>query len=159
MKNYQWHGEPVQVQFGYSEIPKDEKNIYYWHNYYCEEGSPFKLFGKDTCKIRSVRVMYADQSFVISNIHGEAIHKLIDGGFPNTPHRSIADDLFVEVGEDAEDVQKLTYGRGAQEQNPPNMEQFWESIRLERAYNLAKAEALGDDHAIRMFKMLINGRK
>ncbi|WP_420582065.1 hypothetical protein [Reichenbachiella sp.] len=90
MKNYQWQGEPVKVEFGCSTVQENKEKPLYWYNYLCDKGG-------GTAEIPSIRITSkSGESFVINNQCGIGVHKLINCGWPNMPHSSLPDEGFEE---------------------------------------------------------------
>lgn len=90
-RDYQWHGEPVMVEFGLCTGGLVKDKPLWWTNYECSF-SP----GKSGFAIEAVKVIYGKEEFVISNQYGRGVHKLLNGGWPNLGHGSLPMDGFMK---------------------------------------------------------------
>lgn len=81
---YRWQGQPVSVKFGFVKAVPVEETPLHWMNYYA-------LNGAGPQKIPAVEVRLLKQKFMIANFYGMGERKLVAGGWPNRPHRSIPD--------------------------------------------------------------------
>jgi len=91
MKQYEWQGEPVKVEFGAAAFSRNEEKPLYWYNYECRKSG--------TGVIDAVRITTkSGQTFIIANHFGIGVHKLLRGGWPNLGHSSIPDDCHFEGG-------------------------------------------------------------
>ncbi len=87
---YKWQGEKINVRFGYCSVKLNNNNPLFWYNYFCANADNDVQIEK----IPAIEVMYNDEVFCISNIHGEGHAKLINGGWPNMAHRSLPASTF-----------------------------------------------------------------
>lgn len=89
---YQWHGEPVSVEFGFCMVTKNEEKPMYWYNYLVSISPEGKF-----ATIPAIKITTKDgYSFCIANHHAYGIHKLIEGGWPNHGHSSLPLESFTE---------------------------------------------------------------
>lgn len=93
--NYCWHGEPVEVKFGYCNISENTEKPMYWYNYECRTSS---VIG--SALIPAIYITSKDgQQWVIANHFGIGIYKLLQGGWPNCTHFSLDKNTFKEAKE------------------------------------------------------------
>lgn len=118
MSNYKWHGEPVQVEFGFSEVIPKEEMPGYWLNYEHSQGKKW---------IESLKVTTQDgKEFCISNHSGIGVNKLLKGGWPSNSHFSLPLDTFhpdplgvvLEFNRDAWEEQERNRDAWLKENNP-----------------------------------------
>lgn len=89
---YQWQGEDVKVVFGNCIVKEVQDKPLWWYNYECNIGLP-----KGMACIPTVQITTKDKhTFMLSNHYGIAVHKLINGGWPNFSHFSI-DGVFSTI--------------------------------------------------------------
>lgn len=125
---YQWQGEPVIVEFGYSEVKPDTEKPLMWYNYECD----LAVGTMGIAKIPSIEITYGDSSFVLANHFGLGVEKLRRGGWPNFPHASLPDNSFnqdnsfVILEFDIDGIKKLDKERDAwmQKTNPEEFEKL-----------------------------------
>lgn len=83
---YQWHGEPVQVEFGNCVVKDNKDKPLWWWNYECAMERPSGM----AC-IPVVRITdNTGYSFMIANHDGIGVHKLLNGGWPGHQHFTVS---------------------------------------------------------------------
>lgn len=88
--NFQWQGEPVTVEFGFSIIQENTDRPLYWYNYEC-----FLNGDMGRTAVESIRITCGNgEQFVIANHFNIGVNKLLNGGWPNHKHSSLPDDGF-----------------------------------------------------------------
>lgn len=85
---YQWQGEPVKVEFGTCVVEENKDKPMWWYNFECNLTHP-----KGIAVIEAVRVIHETGSFILANHCGIAVHKLLNGGWPNYAHFSLDGDF------------------------------------------------------------------
>jgi len=88
-KIYKWQGEPVEVKFGYVTVKENLEKPLYWYNYECNMNKVGAEWKHKFALIPAVKVIHDNGSFLLSNQAGLAVHKLINGGWPNYTHASL----------------------------------------------------------------------
>lgn len=146
--NYQWHGKPVKVRFGYVEQRENTEKPLYWYNFECQnekqlDGTfiPDRMASGDGRKfalIPAIEVTQDGQTWLIANHYGIGVNKLLKGGWPNSTHFSLAGDFK----EDAAPYFKITefdlegyehhesYRRKWQKENYPAEFEQMERLRI-----------------------------
>lgn len=111
---YQWQGEPVKVEFGYSTVKTVQEKPLWWYNY------ETSLTHEDIAVIPAVRVTAYGEPFILSNHNGIAVNKLSKGGWPNMPHFSLPSDSFKECSDEwcnLNEFDELEYSQHESERN------------------------------------------
>lgn len=89
MNNYQWQGQKVKVTFGYVNVTENIEKPLYWYNYECHQNKVGAEWKHKFALIPAVKVTTENSEFLLSNQAGLAVHKLINGGWPNYSHSSL----------------------------------------------------------------------
>jgi len=90
MSKYQWQGEPVQVEFGYVNQKENLDKPLYWYNYECAMNKVGAEWKHKFALIPACKVTSSNGSmFLLANMSGIGVHKLLNGGWPNYAHFSL----------------------------------------------------------------------
>jgi hypothetical protein len=83
-----WHGEPIDVKFGYVGISPNKDKPMWWYNYECN------LFGGGYATIPAIEIKQDGHIWYIANHFNIGMNKLRRGGWPNLGHKSLDGDGF-----------------------------------------------------------------
>ena len=90
---YQWHGQPVKVEFGYCRVTENKEKPLWWYNYEClwddYHQKERRSAGEKFAHVPAIKVHGEGQPFCIANHHGIGVHKLINCGWPSHKHFSL----------------------------------------------------------------------
>lgn len=149
--NYQWHGEPVAVRFGYVKQKENTEKPLFWYNFECHNEKQLDDSyqtdrmcsgdGRKFALIPAIEVTQGTQTWVIANHYGIGVNKLLKGGWPNSTHFSLQGEFkeesapYFKITEfDLEEFEYHEYHRRTwQKDNYPEeferMERLRESMR------------------------------
>ena len=91
---YKWHGEPVDVEFGFCKIFRNDEKKMWWYNFECHLADVDLTKKGEVCRgeadIPAIKVTpRKGDFFVLGNHFGIGIKKLVAGGWPDHQHFSL----------------------------------------------------------------------
>jgi hypothetical protein len=137
-KNLHWHGNPIDVQFGFMGVSTNKENPLWWYNYECSLNHGFAV-------VSAIRIKQNNQVWYICNDYNLGMRKLRNGGWPNFGHRSLPDDNYsftkIRNREDIAKIMEADFNEESYAFNEAAREK-WQKEKYGGTYEWEKSQAL-----------------